>query len=77
MGRNHRRKRKYKFNQRERAAKARANVALRAYQPWRLLDVRDVTPVGWVGAGVCVVIDPNFENRWSIKNDGSTFEKQR
>lgn len=27
---------------------ARANVALRAYQPWRLLDVRDVTPVGWV-----------------------------
>ena len=48
MGRNHRRKRKYKFNQRERAAMARANVALRAYQPWRLLDVRDVTPVGWV-----------------------------
>ena len=49
MGRNHRRKRKYKFNQRERAAKARANVALRAYQPWRLLDVRDVTLVGWGG----------------------------
>ena len=48
MGRNHRRKRKYKFNQRERAAKARANVALRVNQPWRLLDVRDVTPVGWV-----------------------------
>lgn len=48
MGRNHRRKRKYKFNQRERAAMARANVALRAYQPWRLLDVRDVPPVGWV-----------------------------